>query len=92
MSHLQELLMRRKGLGKKIRSKKQLTAKIIKNLNKVMKRNKKMAKQKNKHKLKHKLKLKQMKIKGWMVNLRTMTLMKTMEMIRKTTIRINETL
>ena len=45
MSHLQELLMRRKVLGKKIRSKKQLTAKIIKNLNKVMK-------QKNKHKLK----------------------------------------
>jgi hypothetical protein len=57
-----------------------------------MKRNKKKAKQKKKHKLKLKLKLKQMKIKGWMVNLRTMALMKTMEMIRKTTIRRNETL
>jgi hypothetical protein len=55
----------------------------------MIKRNKKKAKQKNKHKLK--LKLKQMKIKGWIVNLRTMALMKTMEMIRKTTIR-NETL
>jgi endonuclease V-like protein UPF0215 family len=62
---------------------------MMNNLKKVMKRNKKKAKQKKKHK--HKLKLKQMKIKGWMVNLRTITLMKTMEMIRKTTIR-NETL